>query len=57
VRAQRPVQRQRVAARALLPLRRDHVDFAELLEGAGQGGQARGVNAVIVGDQQQSHPG
>jgi hypothetical protein len=45
------MQRQRVAAGALLALRRDDMNLTQAVEGASQRGQTLGVGPVIIGDQ------
>ena len=51
--AQRPVQRERVAHRALLAIGRDDHHLAEGAERLGERRDALGVDAVVVGDQDE----
>src|SRR5947207_5682346 len=53
--AERPVQRERVAAGALLALRRQHVHLAEVVEGGGEGREPGRVDTVVIGDEQDGH--
>jgi len=49
---ERPVECQRVATGALLPLRREDVGVAKLSQRLLERGEPRRVDAVIVGEQQ-----
>ena len=53
--AQGPVQRERVAAGALLALGRQHVDLAQIGEGRREGHEPGRVDAVVVGDEEKGH--
>ncbi len=53
--SERPVERQRVAAGALLALGRQDVRVPELGQRLLERGEAGGVDAVIVGKQQRGH--
>src|SRR5262249_56949787 len=53
--AQGPVQRERVAAGTLLALGCQHVNLAQIGERRGEGREPGGVDAVVVGDEQDGH--
>ena len=50
-----PVQRQRMPARALLPLGRHHPHLAQIVERRRQRRQPRGMDAVVIRDENQRH--